>query len=132
MLAIILNRYNGPLVLSEVPRPKPLAGQVLVRIAASGLNPLDTKIRSGGAAHAKHSVPLVLGIGLAGVVEEVGAGVTAFKVVDEVYGMTGGAGGVGHACAGATVFSGSRLLGCIYAVPAVDWKEPRTSWGDST
>ena len=68
MQALILNRYNGPLELSEVPRPKPLAGQVLVRIAASGLNPLDTKIRSGNAAHAKHPVPLVLGIDLAGVV----------------------------------------------------------------
>ena len=85
MQALILNRYSGPLELSEVPRPKPSAGQVLVRIAASGLNPLDTKIRSGNAAHAKHPVPLVLGIDLAGVVEEVGPGVTAFKVSDEVY-----------------------------------------------
>jgi NADPH2:quinone reductase len=94
MLALILNRYNGPLELSEVPRPKAMAGQVLVRIGASGLNPLDTKIRSGGAAHAKHPVPLVLGIDLAGVVEEVGAGVTAFKAGDEVYGMAGGVGGI--------------------------------------
>src|SRR5580698_1181831 len=94
MRALVLNRYNGPLELLEMPRPKPLAGQVLVRIAASGLNPLDTKIRSGGAAHAKHPVPLVLGIDLAGVVEEVGAGVTAFKAGDEVYGMTGGVGGI--------------------------------------
>jgi NADPH2:quinone reductase len=94
MQALILNRYNGPLELSEVPRPKPSAGQVLVRIAASGLNPLDTKIRSGSAAHAQHPVPLVLGIDLAGVVEEIGLGVTAFKVSDEVYGMTGGVGGI--------------------------------------
>lgn len=94
MQALILNRYNGSLELSEVPRPKPSAGQVLVRIAASGLNPLDTKIRSGSAAHAKHPVPLVLGIDLAGVVEEVGPRVTAFKVSDEVYRMTGGVGGI--------------------------------------
>jgi len=94
MHALILNRYNGPLELSEVPCPKPLAGQVLVRIAASGLNPLDTKIRSGSAEHAKHLVPLVLGIDLAGVVEEIGPGVEAFKVSDEVYGMTGGVGGI--------------------------------------
>jgi len=65
-----------------------------VRIAASGLNPLDTKIRSGSAAHAKHPVPLVLGIDMAGVVEEIEPGVTAFKVSDEVYGMTGGVGGI--------------------------------------
>jgi NADPH:quinone reductase len=94
MRALILDRYNGPFELSEVPRPKPSAGQVLVRIAASGLNPLDTKIRSGSAAHAKHPVPLVLGIDLAGVVEEIGQGVTTFKVSDEVYGMTGGVGGI--------------------------------------
>lgn len=94
MQALILNQYNGPLELSEVPRPIPAAGQVLVHIAASGLNPLDTKIRSGSAAHARHPVPLVLGIDMAGVVEEIGPGVTAFKVSDEVYGMTGGVGGI--------------------------------------
>ena len=94
MQALILNRYGGPLELSEVARPTPSNGQVLVRIAASGLNPLDTKIRSGNAAHAKHPVPLVLGIDLAGIVEEVGPGVTAFHVSDEVYGMTGGVGGI--------------------------------------
>jgi NADPH2:quinone reductase len=89
MQALILNRYNGPLELSEVTRPKPSAGEVLVRIAASGLNPLDAKIRAGEAAHAKHPVPLVLGIDLAGVIEEIGPGVIAFQVSDEVYGMTG-------------------------------------------
>ena len=94
MQALILNRYNGPLELSEVPRPTPLVGQVLVRIAASGLNPLDTKIRSGNAAHARHPLPCVLGIDLAGIVEEVGPGVTAFRPSDEVYGMTGGVGGI--------------------------------------
>ena len=67
---------------------------MLVRIAASGLNPLDTKIRAGSAAHAKHPLPLVLGIDMAGVVEAVGEGVTAFKAGDEVYGMTGGVGGI--------------------------------------
>ncbi|SAL61070.1 zinc-dependent alcohol dehydrogenase family protein [Caballeronia telluris] len=94
MQALVLNRYNGPLELTELPRPTPAAGQVLVRIAASGLNPLDTKIRAGGAAHARHPLPLVLGIDMAGVVEEVGAGVTAFETGDEVYGMTGGVGGI--------------------------------------
>src|SRR5271163_4221367 len=94
MQALVLNRYNGPLELTETPRPKPSAGQVLVRIAASGLNPLDTKIRSGNAEHAKHPLPLVLGIDMAGVIEEIGPGVTTFKVSDEVYGMTGGVGGI--------------------------------------
>ena len=94
MQALVLNRHNGPLDLTALPVPAPAAGQVLVRIAASGLNPLDTKIRAGAAAHAKHPLPLVLGIDLAGTVEAVGAGVSAFKVGDEVYGMTGGVGGI--------------------------------------
>ena len=67
--------------------------QVLVRIHASGVNPLDTKIREGKAAHAKQPLPAVLGLDMAGIVEEAGAGVTAFKPGDEVYGMVGGVGG---------------------------------------
>lgn len=94
MQALVLNYYNGPLELKELSQPRPSQGQVLVRIAASGLNPLDTKIRAGSAAHAKHPLPLVLGIDMAGVVEAVGPGVRAFKVGDEVYGMTGGVGGI--------------------------------------
>ncbi|SOE95372.1 NADPH2:quinone reductase [Burkholderia sp. D7] len=94
MQALVLNRYNGPLELTEIPRPGVQPGQVLVRIKASGLNPLDTKIRAGSAAHAQHPLPLVLGIDMAGVVEAVGQDVTQFKVGDEVYGMTGGVGGI--------------------------------------
>ena len=94
MQALVLHRYNGPLELTELSRPTAQPGQVLVRIKASGLNPLDTKIRAGSAAHAKHPLPLVLGIDMAGVVETVGQGVTHFKVGDEVYGMTGGVGGI--------------------------------------
>ncbi|MFI6079684.1 zinc-dependent alcohol dehydrogenase family protein [Streptomyces sp. NPDC051217] len=73
---------------------KPTAdpGQVLVKVKASGVNPLDTKIRAGAAAHAKITLPAVLGMDLAGVVEELGAGVTGFAPGDEVYGMTGGVG----------------------------------------
>jgi len=77
----------------EQARPTPGIGEVLVRIAASGVNPLDTKIRSGKAAHARQPLPAVLGLDMAGTIEEVGAGVTAFKVGDEVFGMAGGVGG---------------------------------------
>jgi NADPH2:quinone reductase len=73
----------------------PLEGkQVLVRIAASGINPLDTKIRGGKAAHAQQHLPAVLGLDMAGTVEEVGPGVNGFKPGDEVYGMAGGVGGL--------------------------------------
>jgi NADPH2:quinone reductase len=94
MHALILSRYDSPLEYSTLPCPEPAAGQVLVRIAASGLNPLDTKIRAGAAAHAKHPLPLVLGIDLAGTVTALGAGVTGLSVGDKVYGMTGGVGGI--------------------------------------
>ncbi|MFM0338987.1 zinc-dependent alcohol dehydrogenase family protein [Paraburkholderia fungorum] len=94
MQALVLTQHNGPLEFAELPRPVPRQGEVLVRIAASGLNPLDTKIRAGAAAHARHPLPLVLGIDMAGVVEAVGEGVSRFKAGDEVYGMTGGVGGM--------------------------------------
>jgi NADPH2:quinone reductase len=94
MQALVVSRYHGPLELTEISMPQPAHGQVRVRIAASGLNPLDTKIRAGSAAHANHPLPLVLGIDMAGVVDAIGPGVTAFKVGEEVYGMTGGVGGI--------------------------------------
>ena len=94
MQALVLNHYNGPLELVDISAPTPAVGQVLVRIAASALNPLDAKIRAGNAPHAKHPPPLVPGIDMAGVVDAVGPGVTRFKVGDEVYGMTGGVGGI--------------------------------------
>lgn len=75
-------------------RNAPGPGQVLVRIAASGVNPLDTKIRAGRAAHTRHPLPAMLGMDMAGTVEEVGAGVSEFKAGDEVYGMVGGVAGL--------------------------------------
>jgi NADPH:quinone reductase len=94
MQALVLKQHGGPLELVDMLRPEPGPGQVLVRIAASGLNPLDTKIRAGTAEHARHPLPLVLGIDMAGIVEAVGAGVESFKPGDAVYGMTGGVGGL--------------------------------------
>jgi NADPH:quinone reductase-like Zn-dependent oxidoreductase len=85
---------GGDFVERVVPDPMAKAGEVLVRIRASGLNPLDAKIRAGQAAHAKQPLPAVLGLDMAGVVEEVGEGVSAFRCGDEVYGMTGGVGGL--------------------------------------
>ena len=94
MRALVLEAANGPFVSRQIPRPVAGPGQVLVEIAASGVNPLDTKIRAGAAAHAKHPLPAVLGLDLAGVVRAVGAGVERFRVGDEVYGLTGGVGGL--------------------------------------
>jgi NADPH2:quinone reductase len=94
MKALVVDRPDGPFELVDRPRPNPRDGEVLIRVAASGVNPLDTKIRAGAAAHARHTLPAILGLDLAGVVEAVGASVEGFQPGDEVYGMTGGVGGV--------------------------------------
>jgi NADPH:quinone reductase len=94
MRAAILETHNAPLRISNIATPDIGPPDVLVRICASGINPLDTKIHAGMAAHARHSPPAILGIDLAGTVERIGSDVTGFKPGDEVYGMTGGVGGV--------------------------------------
>src|SRR5262249_2342697 len=68
--------------------------EVLVRVRASGVNPLDTKIRAGKAAHARHPLPVILGMDLAGTVEATGSAVSNWRRGDNVFGMTGGGGGV--------------------------------------
>lgn len=80
----------------EVERPVPTLRQneVLVKISASGVNPLDTKIRAAKAAHAKQPLPAVLGLDMAGTVVDVGPDVEGFARGDEVYGMVGGVGGL--------------------------------------
>jgi NADPH2:quinone reductase len=92
MKAIVLEDFGTAPVLRSVPRPVPASGEVLVRVEASGVNPLDVKIVAGAAAHARVTPPMILGIDLAGVVIEVGPAVTRFAVGDDVYGMTGGVG----------------------------------------
>ncbi|TFW31210.1 zinc-dependent alcohol dehydrogenase family protein [Duganella callida] len=94
MQAIVLTAFGAPLSQQEIDRPTAAAGQVLVRVHASGVNPLDTKIAAGKADHARAVLPAILGIDMAGVVDSVGAGVVGFARGDRVYGMTGGVGGV--------------------------------------
>lgn len=93
MRALIVDSANAPLRLASIKRPEPEAGQVLVRIKASGVNPLDGKIRAGQAAHARQALPATVGIDLAGIVEGVGEGVTGWQPGDEVYAMATGIGG---------------------------------------
>jgi len=83
MKAYVVQAPGGAFVEIDLPRPVPGAGQVLVRVRASGVNPLDAKIRAGKAAHAEQPLPAVLGLDVAGVVEEVGRGVSAFRPGDD-------------------------------------------------
>jgi NADPH2:quinone reductase len=109
MRAYMVERPGGEFHAVDLPRPIPAAGQVLVRVHASGVNPLDTKIRDGKAAHAKQPLPAVLGMDLAGVIEELGPGVTAFRNGDAIYGMIGGVGGLPGTLAEFAI-ADSRLL----------------------
>jgi NADPH2:quinone reductase len=93
MTAAVANAPGEPMRVASVDKPTAQAGQALVRIHASGVNPLDTKIHAGAAPHARQPLPAILGLDLAGVVEAVGPGVERFTVGDEVFGMTGGVGG---------------------------------------
>ncbi|MGA5363548.1 NADP-dependent oxidoreductase [Streptomyces purpurascens] len=88
MKAFMIERYNdkGGGRITEAPDPQVGADDVLVRVHAASVNPLDFKIRDGGfKVILPYRLPLVLGNDLAGVVVEVGADVTRFAVGDEVY-----------------------------------------------
>jgi NADPH:quinone reductase len=93
MMAAIARSSAEPIQVRSIARPAAHSGQVLVRIHASGVNPLDAKIYAEAAPHARHPLPAILGLDLAGVVEAVGSGVERFRPGDAVYGMTGGVGG---------------------------------------
>jgi alcohol dehydrogenase len=83
MKALAIRRYKGPMEMMDFPRPEPGSGDLLVRVRAASVNPLDYKIRSGGVkVLIPYSFPLILGNDLAGDVEAVGPGVTRFKVGD--------------------------------------------------
>jgi NADPH:quinone reductase-like Zn-dependent oxidoreductase len=85
---------DGAFIEEERPKPEPGSGEVLVRVSASGVNPLDTKIRAGKAAHARHPFPAVLGLDLSGTAEKIGPDVWHLREGDEIYGMAGGVAGV--------------------------------------
>lgn len=109
MRAAVLEAYDAPFRVADIAKPAAGAGQVLVRVTAAGLNPLDGKIRLGQAAHARHPAPAIQALDMAGVVEAVGPGVEGFRVGDAVYGLTGGVGGHQGALAGYQVVD-ARLL----------------------
>jgi len=93
MLAAIAESAQAPLAVRQIDRPVPGKGQVLVRVHAAGVNPLDTKIAAGAGAHARQALPAVLGLDLAGTVIELGEAVDGFTLGQEVFGMPGGIGG---------------------------------------
>jgi NADPH:quinone reductase-like Zn-dependent oxidoreductase len=90
MKAVIIRRYGGPEVLeiADVPAPEPKAGEVVVQVTATSVNPVDWLVRDGGAKNfVKVKFPVILGCDLAGRVVEVGPDVTRLAVGDEVFAM---------------------------------------------
>ncbi len=88
MKAVRIHSYGGPdvLVYGEAPRPQPAAKEVLVRVHAAAVNPVDWKIREGYLREMlHHTFPLVMGWDVSGTVEALGPGVERFRVGDEVF-----------------------------------------------
>lgn len=102
MKAMIIRSYGAADVFApaELPRPEAGPGQLLVRVAATSVNPADAKARElGQVLDFTPPLPAVLGMDFAGWVEAVGAGVTGFSPGDEVFGCAGGVVGHGGALA---------------------------------
>ena len=85
MKAIRVYEFGGPdvLRLEDVPDPQPAQGQVLIRVAAAGVNPVDTYVRAG--QYGPKPFPYTPGTDVAGTIEAVGNGVTTARVGDRVY-----------------------------------------------
>ena len=101
MKAMVIDRFGTPDVFefAEIEKPVSQTGEVLIKVASSSVNPVDAKIRSGAVAALAPDFPAVLHGDVAGVVEEIGDGVTSLKPGDEVYACAGGIKGLGGALA---------------------------------
>ena len=88
MKAIRIHEFGGPEVLKieDVEKPSPAADEVLIKVYATSINPVDSKIRSGkNYERYKNPMPMTLGFDVSGVIEKTGNEVTDFKNGDEVY-----------------------------------------------
>jgi NADPH:quinone reductase-like Zn-dependent oxidoreductase len=87
MKAVRIHRHGGPEVLSyeDAPVPEPAAGEVLVRVHAAGVNPVDWKVRSSASPKSPRALPAILGWDVSGTVARLGDGVSSFALGDAVY-----------------------------------------------
>jgi NADPH2:quinone reductase len=101
MKAMIIRKYGGPEVfeVAEVDKPEPLPGHVVLKVVASSINPLETKIRSGLAAAIGPQLPAILNADVSGEIVAVGEAAGQWKVGDQVFGCTGGVGNLQGALA---------------------------------
>ena len=87
MRAVIVNEYGGSPVVAEIPTPQPGPSQVLIKVRAAGVNPMDSWYASGAQRSEAATFPMVLGADAAGIVETIGAGATRFAAGDKVFGQ---------------------------------------------
>ena len=90
MKAVVLEQFGGTghLSLQDVPVPQPAEGEVLVRVKAIGINPVDCKTRMGKGAASSLQLPAILGWDIAGEVVAAGSGTMKFKTGDHIFGMS--------------------------------------------
>jgi NADPH:quinone reductase len=101
MKAQVIEEFGEPRVFKTIDLPKPeiIPGHILIKVAASSVNPVDCKIRGGIVNEIAPAFPAVLHGDVAGIVEAVGEDVTTFQTGDEVYACAGGVKGLGGALA---------------------------------
>src|SRR5882724_5694811 len=87
MRAVVVSEYGGTPVLAEVPTPQPGPGQILMKMRAAGMNPMDRTLASGDWQPAPATFPMVLGADGEGVVESVGEGTKRFSRGDDLFGQ---------------------------------------------
>ena len=101
MRAFVIEHFGKPNIFQAIDLPKPelLPSHVLIKVAATSVNPVDTKIRQGAVADIAPDFPAILHGDVAGVIEAIGNDVNTFKVGDEVYACAGGVKGTDGALA---------------------------------
>src|SRR5947207_6427907 len=87
MKAVVIHAYGGPevLKLEDVPRPEPKEDEILIRVVAASVNPVDVAIRKGYLAELVGKFPIIPGMDAAGVVEKTGSKITKVKKGDPVF-----------------------------------------------
>src|SRR6201981_4078901 len=87
MRAITVTEFGAPPAMAEVPTREPGPGQVLLKLRAAGMNPMDRVLASGDWRPMPAAFPMVLGADGAGVVEKLGEGTSRFSVGDDLFGQ---------------------------------------------
>lgn len=92
MKAVVIHEFGNTSTLeeTELPRPKPMENQVLIKVKATSVNPLDYKLRKGDMPNLITKFPATLHGDVSGVIEEIGPNVQEYNIADEVYGCVGG------------------------------------------